>query len=87
MSFTMSYLHLDHSSSVLANQITTNEANKYRIDHVTAEDMRLYTCTLHKYSLPEAQPRDKTISKEDILAAYPSLGRGLSDLSHYCACA
>ena len=57
----------------------------YRIDHVTAEDMRLYI--LRGCGLPEAQPRDKTVSKEDILGAYPPLGRGLSDLSHYCACA
>ena len=37
--------------------------------------------------LPKVQPRYKTISKEDILGAYPPRGRGLSDLHHYCACA
>ena len=37
--------------------------------------------------LLEVQPRDKIVSKEVILGAYPPLGRGLSDLSHYCACA
>ena len=43
----------------------------YRIDHISAEDMRLYIfrCAV----LPEVQPREKTVSKEDVLGAYPPL--------------
>ena len=52
----------------------------YSIDHVTEEDMRPYI--LQGCGLPEAQLRDKTASKEDILGAYPPRGRGLSDLCH-----
>ena len=37
--------------------------------------------------LLEAQPRDKTVSKEDIVGAYPLRGRGLSDLCHLQRCA
>ncbi len=46
----------------------TSGNDKYRIDHVTVEDMRLYPP-----QMPEAQPSDKTVSKEDILGAYPPL--------------
>ncbi len=42
----------------------------YRIDHVTAEDMGLYI--LRGCGLPEAQLRDKTVSKEDIFGCISS---------------
>ena len=42
---------------------------------------------IRRCGLHEAQLRDKTVSREDILGAYPPLRRGLSDLSHYRACA
>ena len=48
----------------------------YRIDHIT-EEICAHISSVDA-ALPEAQPKDKTISKEDI-CVYPPKGCGLCD--------